>query len=90
MSLETVKLIFSQRYGVSASDLTSDTLISEICTDSLEILELLMYIEEEFSVTVPDDVAQELKTLGDIASFMDGNIPAETITEMTKKLQENS
>lgn len=90
MSLETVKLIFAQRYNVSVDDLTADSLISDVCTDSLEILELLMYIEEEFTVTVPDDVAQELKTLGDISAFMDGNIPEETVAEIYKKLQENA
>ena len=49
-----------------------------------------MYIEEEFSVTVPDEVAQELKTLGDIASFMDQNIPQETVLSIQKKLLENA
>ncbi len=87
MSLDTVKLIFAQRYNVSASDLSADSLIADVCTDSLEVLELLMYIEEEFNVTVPDDVAQELKTLGDIAAFMDGNIPEQTILDIQKKLQ---
>lgn len=90
MSLDTVKLIFSQRYDVSVDELSGESLISDVCTDSLEVLELLMYIEEEFSVTVPDEVAQELKTLGDIASFMDGNIPEETVLAIQKKLQENA
>lgn len=87
MSLDTVKLIFSQRYNVPADDLSAESLISDVCTDSLEILELLMYIEEEFSVDVPDEVAQELKTLGDIASFMDKNISEETISEIALKLK---
>ena len=90
MFLETVKLIFAQRYNVSVAELSADTLISDVCTDSLEILELLMYIEEELSVTVPDDVAQELKTLGDIAAFMDGNISEQAIQDIQKKLQENA
>ena len=46
MSLDTVKLIFSQRYDVALDDLSAETVISEVCTDSLEVLELLMYIEE--------------------------------------------
>lgn len=87
MSLDTVKLIFSQRYGVSVDELTAESLISDVCTDSLEILELLMYIEEEFSVTVPDEVAQELKTLGDIVSFMDNNVAEETVAAIYNKLQ---
>lgn len=86
MSLDTVKLIFSQRYDVALDDLTAETVISEVCTDSLEVLELLMYIEEEFSVTVPDEVAQELTTLGDIVSFMDNNVPEDTVAEIYRKL----
>ena len=90
MSLETVKLIFAQRYDVTVAGLTAESVISEICTDSLEILELLMYIEEEFVITVPDEAAQEFNTLGDIAAFMDANIPEETVLEIQKKLQENA
>lgn len=86
MSLDTVKLIFAQRYEVAADMLTAESLISDVCTDSLEVLELLMYIEEEFTVTVPDEVAQEFKTLGDIAAFMEGNIPEEKIAEIRNKL----
>ena len=87
MSLDTVKLIFSQRYGISVDELSAESSISDVCTDSLEILELLMYIEEEFSVTVPDEVAQELKTLGDIVSFMDSNVSEETVAAIYAKLQ---
>lgn len=90
MSLDTVKLIFSQRYNASVNDLSAESLIVDICNDSLEVLELLMYIEEEFGVEVPDDVAQDLKTLGDIAAFMDNNIPEDTVAEISKKLRENN
>lgn len=90
MSLDTVKLIFAQRYNASADELSADSVIVDICNDSLEVLELLMYIEEEFGVEVPDDVAQDLKTLGDIASFMDENIPEATVAEISKKLRENN
>ena len=89
MSLDTVKLIFTQRYGVSADEMNADTLIADVCTDSLEVLELLMYIEEEFSINVPDDVAQELKTLGDISGFIDKTIPETTLNEIAQKLQNN-
>ena len=89
MYLDIVKLIFSQRYNVSVADLSADSLRSDVCGDSLEVLELLMYIEEEFVVTVPDEIAQEMKTLGDIAAFMDGNIPEQTVLDIQKKLQEN-
>ena len=87
MSLDTVKLIFAQRYDVSVDELSAESVINDVCTDSLEILELLMYIEEEFSVTVPDEVAQEMKTLGDIVSFVDKNVEADEVARIYEKLQ---
>ena len=46
-----------------------------------------MYIEEEFSVSVPDEVAQDLKTLGDIVSFMNDNVAEDVVSEIYAKLQ---
>ena len=89
MSLDVVKLLFSKRYGVSEGELSADSLISDVCTDSLEILELLMYIEDEFKVVFPDEVAQELKTLGDISAYIDENISDEALAEIAKRLEEN-
>lgn len=87
MALNAIKLIFAQRYGVSVDDVTADRIISDLCTDSLELLELLMYIEEEFSVTVPDEVAQELKTVGDIVAFVEANVADDVIVDIYNKLQ---
>lgn len=86
MSLDVVKLIFSQRYGVASSELSAETQISDICTDSLEILELLMYIEDEFKITFPDEIAQELKTLGDISDYMEKNIPEDAVGQIFRQL----
>ena len=60
MSLDTVKLIFAQRYNASADELSAESVIVDICNDSLEVLELLMYIEEEFGVEVPEDTVAEI------------------------------
>lgn len=80
-------MIFSNRYGVSKEELTEDSLITDLCTDSLEILELLMYIEDEFDMTFPDDVAQEFKTLGDIAEYLSRNVDEAVLAELRKKIE---
>jgi len=88
MALDAIKLVFAQRYGVSVDEISADSVISDLCTDSLELLELLMYIEEEFSVNVPDEVAQDLKTLGDIVAFVEANVTEDALSEIYKKLQD--
>ena len=89
MSLDLMKLLFSQRYGLDPSELSADSVISDVCTDSLEILELLMYIEDEFKVVFPDEVAQELKTLGDIAAYVEKTVSEEALAQIGERLKNN-
>jgi acyl carrier protein len=42
----------------------------DLMADSLDIVELMMGLEEEYGVTIPDDVLPELKTIGDIAGYI--------------------
>jgi acyl carrier protein len=38
--------------------------------DSLDIVELMMELEEEFEITIPDDVAEKIKTVGDLIDYL--------------------
>lgn len=52
--------------------ITTDKRIKEdLGADSLDIVELIMAIEEQFNVTVPDEAAEGIKTVGDLAKFVD-------------------
>jgi acyl carrier protein len=56
----------SDRFGVSSDRLNRSTsFIEAIGADSLDVVELVMELEEEFGVTVPDDQAEKIKTVGD-------------------------
>ena len=46
-------------------------IVADLGADSLDMIEMLMSLEEEFGISVPDDVAQGLKTVEDIAKFID-------------------
>jgi acyl carrier protein len=54
------------RLGVDKGQLTRSTsFIEDVGADSLDIVELVMELEEEFGVTLPDDQAEKIKTVGD-------------------------
>jgi acyl carrier protein len=60
----------SQALGLN---LDADTLareVKDLGVDSLDIVELVMELEEEFGITIPDDQAEKLKTLGDVIDFI--------------------
>ncbi len=48
-------------------------IVEDLGADSLDMIEMLMTMEEEFGVSVPDDKAETLKTVADIVNFIDEN-----------------
>lgn len=74
MIFEKVAQLVSSELSVSKEELTMDThLQNDLNADSLDAVELIMSIEEEFDLQVADDQAQNLKTLGDIVRYIENN-----------------
>ena len=71
-TFDKVKAIVVEQLGVDEAEVTIDsTFIDDLGADSLDIVELIMAFEEEFSVEIPDDVAEKIKTVKDTAEFID-------------------
>ena len=65
MVLEKVKAILSEQFDVEEDSITAETRISEdLGADSLDVVDLLMSLEDEFEVEVPDDEIENIKTVG--------------------------
>ena len=72
--LEAVKEILSNQLGVNTDTIESDTdIIKDLGADSLDIVEMLMVIEQEYDVVIPDDVIVSLKTVGDVATYIENH-----------------
>jgi acyl carrier protein len=69
---EKIKEIIVDELGVDAGDVTVTSSLSEdLGADSLDAVELIMAIEEEFDIEIPDEVAGGMKTVQDIISFIE-------------------
>jgi acyl carrier protein len=69
---DRVKKIVVEHLGVEADKVTDDaSFIDDLGADSLDIVELVMAFEEEFSVEIPDDAAEKISTVNDAISFID-------------------
>ncbi|MFV0505147.1 MAG: acyl carrier protein [Bacteroidales bacterium] len=72
---EKVKAIIVDKLGVDASEVTTDaSFTNDLGADSLDTVELIMELEKEFDVTIPDDQAEKLGTVGDAIAYIE-NFP---------------
>jgi len=68
---EKVKVIIVEQLGVNPEQVTPQaSFIEDLGADSLDIVELVMAFEEEFSVEVPDEDAEKLQTVGDVINYI--------------------
>lgn len=74
MTFDKVKKLLSEQLDVDEEKITMDSSISEdLGADSLDVVELLMSIEDNLGVAVPDEEAANLKTVGDVVRYIDAN-----------------
>jgi acyl carrier protein len=71
---DRVKKIVVEHLGVEESKVTDNaSFIDDLGADSLDTVELVMAFEEEFSIEIPDDVAEKILTVQDAISFVQAN-----------------
>jgi acyl carrier protein len=69
---ERVIEIVCENLGVNKEQVTRSTkFIEDIGADSLDIVELVMELEEEFEITIPDDQAEKIKTVGEAIDYIE-------------------
>jgi acyl carrier protein len=68
---QKVKAIIAENLGVNADDIKiTSSFIDDLGADSLDIVELVMQMEEEFEVEIPDEEAENIKTVQDAVTFI--------------------
>lgn len=71
MAFEKVKEIVVEQLGVDESEVTMEaSFIDDLGADSLDIVELIMALEEEFDLEIPDKEAEKIATVGDAVEYI--------------------
>ncbi len=72
---EKIRDLIADQLGVDADEISMDTnLVDDLKADSLDLVELLMALEEEYDIVVTDEAARELHTVREIVEFMEKSI----------------
>ncbi|MBR2546702.1 MAG: acyl carrier protein [Eubacterium sp.] len=74
MTFDTIRDIIVEQLNVEESMVTEDTnLMKDLEADSLDAVEIIMAIEEQFDIEIPDDEAEKFQTVGDLVEYVDAN-----------------
>ena len=74
MVFEKVKKIIVEQLGVEEEDIAMESsFIDDLGADSLDIVELIMALEEEFDLEIPDSEAEKITTVGDAVEYIKNN-----------------
>ena len=72
---EKVKGIIVEQLGVAEASVTMEaSFIDDLGADSLDIVELVMALEEEFDMEIPDEDAEKVVTVGDVVDYIKENV----------------
>lgn len=72
MVFDKVKELISEQLDVKADDITEASNIQDdLGADSLDVVDLVMALEDEFDVEIPEDQVENIKTVGDIVKFIE-------------------
>ena len=74
MEFERVKNVIVDQLSVDADEVTLEaSFVDDLGADSLDVVELIMGLETEFDIEIPDDQAEKISTVGDAVNYIKEN-----------------
>ena len=75
MIFEKIKKLLADQLDADEDDMTMETDIAkDLGADSLDVVELLMSIEDEFNIEIPDEEIENIRTIGELTEYIQENM----------------
>ena len=75
MVFEKIKTILSEQLDIEEDVITPDSLLVEdLGADSLDAIDIVMSVEDEFEIEIPDEIVEKMESVSDILTYVENNI----------------
>ena len=71
---EKVKALVAEQLSVEADEINLDTTFEDLNADSLDVVELVMALEEEFDIEIPDEDAEKIRSIGAAVEYIKAKV----------------
>ena len=72
MILEKVKELVAEQLGIKKETIKENSnIVDDLGADSLDVIEMLMTLEDEYGITIPDDQISQVRTIGEIVNLIE-------------------
>jgi acyl carrier protein len=74
---ERVRNIVAERLNVNPEEVTLETTFEDLGADSLDVMDLVMELEQEFDIEIPDEDAEKIRTIEDTINYIQSRLQKE-------------
>lgn len=75
MVFEKIKEILAEQLDIDENAISRDSmLVEDLGADSLDAIDIVMSIEDEFNIEVPDEIVEKMESVSDILTFVENNV----------------
>ncbi len=71
--LNKIREIVAEQLNIKPESITMETSFDELDADSLDVVEVIMALEDEFGIEIPDEVAEKMKNIGAVVDYVSEN-----------------
>ncbi|MGB9607349.1 MAG: acyl carrier protein [bacterium] len=75
--VEKVRNIVAERLNVNPEEVTLETTFEDLGADSLDVMDLIMELEQEFDIEIPDEDAEKIRTIEDTVNYIQSRLQKE-------------
>ncbi len=73
MVYDKIAAIIADQLDMEESDITSDSTFEDLGADSLDVVDVIMTLEDEFDIEIPDEAIEGMKTVGELVKYVEDN-----------------
>ncbi|MCD7771139.1 MAG: acyl carrier protein [Oscillospiraceae bacterium] len=73
MVYDKIAAIIADQLDMDVEDITSDSTFEDLGADSLDVVDVIMTLEDEFDMEIPDEAIEGMKTVGELVKYVEDN-----------------